>query len=167
MSGCRRTIAPATRRRRLGEETESAPGRGTVTTPPATSRRHPSRRQVVLAGLEPVRSSSRSWGAIAILTPDDESGSERAMTQTRPSFHASGPGSEPIVLVASFEDGVEGWRPDPDHPDIGSVKQASDFHTHGSFSLQVDSAGVRGEGWYGANGLRLDITGKTTMTSTS
>ena len=139
-----------------------APGRGTVTTPPATSRRHPSRRQVVPAGLGACPVIVAVLGAIAILTPDDESGSERA-DDTRPASTPPGPGTEPVVLVASFEDGVEGWRPDPDHPDIGSVTQVSDFHTDGSFSLQVDSAGVRGEGWYGVNGLRLDITGGTTI----
>ena len=72
-------------------------------------------------------------------------------------------GSEATVLVASFEDNKDGWRPDPDNPDIGSVDQASDFHTDGSYSLQVDSVGLPGEGWYGANNLRLGITGTTTM----
>ena len=131
-----------------------------------------STRRLILAGVGACAVVIAVLVSIALVNSDGTSSSTRtddgspgASFSTEPDGGStpSEPGSDVIVLVASFEDGKEGWGPDPDQPGIGSVKQASDFHTHGSFSLQVDSKGVRGEGWYGADGLDLDITGKAAL----
>lgn len=141
-------------------------------TAPETPHGRFSRRRLIFTGLGVCAVMVALLWTIALLTPGGTSGSARTGDQNSGSSPPSerddvAPpserGSEPIVLVASFEDGKEGWRPDPDNPDIGSVVQGSDFHTHGSSSLQVDSVGLPGEGWYGANNFRLDITGRTTM----
>jgi hypothetical protein len=68
------------------------------------------------------------------------------------------------ILLASFEDGTEGWLPEPDQDDNGSVSQASDFHTHGSFSLRIINRGLPERGWYGKNfPSPIDISGKRTV----
>jgi len=68
------------------------------------------------------------------------------------------------ILLASFEDGTEGWWPEPGQEDNGSVSQASDFHTQGSFSLRIDNRGVPERGWYGKNlPSPIDISGKSTV----
>ena len=70
------------------------------------------------------------------------------------------------ILLASFEDGTEGWWPEPGQEDNGSVSQASDFHTQGSFSLRIDSRGDTGLGWYGKNFRSpIDISGKTRVSA--
>jgi hypothetical protein len=73
--------------------------------------------------------------------------------------------SGPAILLASFEDGTEGWLPEPGQDDNGSVSQASDFHTQGSFSLQIINGGLPERGWYGKNfPSPIDISGKKTVT---
>jgi len=68
-------------------------------------------------------------------------------------------GSDKAIVLASFEEGTEGWL--PDHKDNGTVSQASDFHTQGSFSLRIDNRGLPERGWYGKNfPSPIDISGK-------
>ncbi len=70
--------------------------------------------------------------------------------------------SDTAVVLASFEKGTEGWLPNPDQKDNGTVSQASDFHTLGSFSLRIDNRGLPGRGWYGKNfDSPIDISGRT------
>lgn len=71
-------------------------------------------------------------------------------------------GTSGETVLASFETGTQGWGPDPDqldYPNPGSTIQASDFATHGSFSLQIDT--VDG-GWFVGN-FDIDFRGKSTV----
>jgi hypothetical protein len=71
-------------------------------------------------------------------------------------------GSSAASLLASFEDGTEGWSPGQE--DNGSVSQASDFHTQGSHSLRIDNAGLPRRGFYGKQfDPPIDISGKSAV----
>jgi TIR domain len=97
-------------------------------------------------------------------TPSTQTAGPCPGVSTFPEVSPARAGSGEAILLASFEDGTEGWLPDPDQGDIGSVCQASDFHTHGSFSLRIDSRGDRELGWYGKNfSSPVDISGKRTV----
>jgi hypothetical protein len=73
-------------------------------------------------------------------------------------------GSGGALLLASFETGTEGWAALPDQANNGRTSQASDFHTEGSSSLRVDSAGLHGRGWYGTEfHPPIDISGKSSV----
>ena len=74
--------------------------------------------------------------------------------------------SDAAISLASFEHGTEGWLPLPDQADNGSVSQASDFHTQGSFSLQINNRGLPERGWYGKNfSSPVDISGKSAVSA--
>lgn len=75
-------------------------------------------------------------------------------------------GSGRAISLASFEDGTEGWAPERVQENYGTVSQASDFHTQGSFSLRIDSRGVPERGFYGKKfPSPVDISGKSTVSA--
>jgi mannan endo-1,4-beta-mannosidase len=65
------------------------------------------------------------------------------------------------VVLADWEDGVEGWAPGNWQPDAGTVAQTTDYHTNGSAGLHVVS---NGGAWFGvAFPQPVDLTGKVTL----
>lgn len=65
------------------------------------------------------------------------------------------------LVLFSFESGVEGWRALNGQPTAGSVSQSTDFATHGSASLRVDTD--TGD-WFGTNlPASVDFSGKTRL----
>jgi hypothetical protein len=103
--------------------------------------------------------------AVNSQTPPTQTAGPCPGVSTFPEVSPTRSGSGEAILLASFEDGTEGWLPDPQQADIGSVCQASDFHTQGSFSLRIDSRGDRGS-WYGKNfSSPVDISGKSAVSA--
>jgi mannan endo-1,4-beta-mannosidase len=63
------------------------------------------------------------------------------------------------ILLASFEDGTEGWAPGNWQPTAGTVEQSTDFATEGTHSLRFNA--VDG-GWLGVTfPAPVNLTGKT------
>ncbi len=64
------------------------------------------------------------------------------------------------ITMFSFETGVEGWGP-ASWNDAGTVSQTSNFHTDGSYGLQVDSSIG---GWFGLGFVSpFDLSGKSQL----
>jgi mannan endo-1,4-beta-mannosidase len=64
-----------------------------------------------------------------------------------------------VLTLFSFETGTEGWASASWQTNAGTVAQSPNFHTDGSYSLQVTTADG---GWFGVvNAAPLDLTGKT------
>lgn len=65
------------------------------------------------------------------------------------------------VILFSFENGTEGWRAVNGQPDAGTVVQSTEFATHGTSSLRVDT----GTGdWFGTNlAESVDLSEKTRL----
>ncbi len=62
-------------------------------------------------------------------------------------------------MLASFEDGTEGWAPGNWQPTAGTVEQSSDFASEGTHSLRFNA--VDG-GWLGVTfAAPVNLTGKT------
>jgi hypothetical protein len=97
-------------------------------------------------------------------TPPTQTAGSTPGVSTSPEASPTRAGAGRAILLASFEDGAEGWLPIPGQEDNGSVSQASDFHTQGSFSLRIDNRGLPERGWYGKNfPSPIDIRGKSTV----
>jgi mannan endo-1,4-beta-mannosidase len=66
------------------------------------------------------------------------------------------------IQIASFETGTEGWAPGSWHANPGDVAQTTEFHTHGSHGLHVNS--IEGA-WFGITPLPepLDLSTKATF----
>jgi len=74
---------------------------------------------------------------------------------------STAPGPNAVIPFASFEKDTEEWGPQPRTTATGSTRRASDFATHGSFSLQIDSTKP---GWFGREfGAPIDISGKSVI----
>ncbi len=64
-----------------------------------------------------------------------------------------------MLTLFSFETGTEGWAPGSWQGNAGTVAQSADFHTDGSYSLQVNAADG---GWFGYETAEVtNLTGKT------
>ena len=64
------------------------------------------------------------------------------------------------ITMFSFETGTEGWGP-ANWNDAGTVEQTANFHTDGSYGLQVNSTNG---GWFGLDFVApLDLTGKISL----
>jgi hypothetical protein len=97
-------------------------------------------------------------------TPPTQTVVSSPNVSTSPEVSATPAGAGGAILLASFEDGTEGWLPIPGQENNGSVSQASDFHTQGSFSLRIDNRGQPERGWYGKNfPSPIDISGKSAV----
>ena len=119
----------------------------------------------------------RRWGiaaAVALLAATllvagvliwgGDKGSETAGNGVSPGTSVQTDSGGGALPLASFETGTEGWAAEPGQRDNGPTSQASDFHTEGSSSLRVDSAGLPERGWYGKNfDAPIDISGKSAV----
>jgi mannan endo-1,4-beta-mannosidase len=64
------------------------------------------------------------------------------------------------VTMFSFETGTEGWGP-ASWNDAGTVEQTANFHTDGSYGLQINATNG---GWFGLNfSTPFDLTGKISL----
>jgi hypothetical protein len=64
-----------------------------------------------------------------------------------PDPHTTRSSTDAAIVLASFENGTEGWLPDSDHPDIGTVSRASASTPKGPSAS--GSTAVVTEGWVG------------------
>lgn len=66
-----------------------------------------------------------------------------------------------VAVLASFEEGTEGWAPGNWQPNAGTVAQTDAFATHGSYGLRVDAADG---GWFGvAFPEPVDLSTRTSL----
>jgi mannan endo-1,4-beta-mannosidase len=71
------------------------------------------------------------------------------------------PNPAAAILIASFEDGVDGWAPGSWQANAGTVTQTAAFHTDGSHGLHVDGADG---GWFGTSfATPLDLSTKSDL----
>ena len=136
--------------------TPGSPSPSDLGKPPDKQRRALSTRARILAGVGAIAA------VIALLIIIVVVNSDTTPPQTVGPPREADPGSDAAISLASFENSTEGWLPAKE--DNGSVSQASDFHTEGSSSLQIDSNGVPDEGFYGKEfDPPVDITGKNAV----
>jgi mannan endo-1,4-beta-mannosidase len=64
------------------------------------------------------------------------------------------------IVLASWEDGLDGWAPGNWQTDPGTASQTADFHTAGAFGLHVEANNA----WFGvAFPTAFNLTGKTSL----
>jgi mannan endo-1,4-beta-mannosidase len=69
------------------------------------------------------------------------------------------PDPNAALRLFSFEEDTEGWAADIGSPNAGTLTQSSAFHTHGSFSLRIDT--TASGGWFGRDlASALDLSAK-------
>jgi hypothetical protein len=179
----RTTALPLSAERR--EQAEPSPATSILPNVPATPASPSPSDSAGRADQRPRRLSTRAGilaggGALALVitlliviaavnsqTPPTPTAGPSPGVSASPEVSTTAPaGSGGAISLASFEDGTEGWAPIPSQEDNGSVSRASDFHTHGSFSLQIDSRGVPERGFYGKKfPSPIDISGKSTVSA--
>src|SRR6266511_3105566 len=83
--------------------------------------------------------------------------SSRLSNQAKISVTVNPDPNGPLRLF-SFEEDTEGWAADINSPNAGTLTQSSNFHTHGDFSLRIDT---QNGGWFGRDlASSLDLSGK-------
>jgi TIR domain len=126
--------------------------------PPDKQRRRLSTRARILAGV------GAFAAVISLLIVIVVVNSDTTPPQTVGPSPGAEPGSDAAISLASFENSTEGWLPEEGQEDNGSVSQASDFHTEGSFGLRIDSNGLPERGFYGKNfDPAVDMSGKSAV----